>query len=66
MNGFRIAVADLTGAIIADARCDGDSIRWSGKNLHAARIAVTAAQSVIAQMPAAWTTTEPAPQEETP
>jgi hypothetical protein len=66
MTGFRIIIANLTGSIIADARCDGDSINWTGKDLPSARIAVTAAQSVIVQMPAAWVPTKPSPQEETP
>ncbi len=59
MTGFRLIVADLTGQIIGDARCDGDAIQWSGRDLPAARIALTAAHSVIVQMPAAWQQSTP-------
>ena len=47
MSGFRIVVADLTGRIVADCRCDGDGVRWSGLDLAFGREALEAALPIL-------------------
>jgi hypothetical protein len=47
VSGFRLVVADLTGRIVADCKCDGDAVRWSGVDLAAGLEAVVAAMPVL-------------------
>lgn len=48
MNGFRVIIANLDGRIIADGRCDGCDVKWSGVDLPAAYEALCAAVPVLA------------------